>query len=270
MGYCSVASGEASTAMGGGTANGNYSIAMGILAKASGERSTAMGNMTTASGEYSTAMGCYASTGGKTGSMAIGDASTISTWTYLTNTVDNQWMARFAGGIAFFTNAATNTGVYMNGNTSGWTNFCDRNKKENFSTVDGEELLLKLRRLTVLEWNYKGTDASVRYVGPMAQDFWQAFRLGGTDSLGINSISIDGINMAAIKALEKRTAELKERTAEIALLKNKIRSVETEQARMAAQLDEIGELKKQLASLKSLLVHQQESNRDHALLAPGK
>lgn len=276
MGWGTTASEDYSTAMGyNTTASGNSSTAMGSNTTASGDFSTAMGSHTTASGLRSTAMGSYASTGGYAGTMAIGDNSTTNV---LTNTAANQWIARFAGGIRFYTNAAATTGAYMNGSVSGWTNFCDRNKKENFTAIDGESILARLRAVPVSEWNYKGTEASVRYIGPMAQDFWQAFHLGGTDSLGINSISIDGVNMAAIQALEKRTeelnkktAELQQKTDEIALLKAKISSFENAQAQYAAQAAEVRQLRNDLTALKDLLtVKSSVGNTNHASLEAGK
>ena len=204
MGASSTASGNSSTAMGAlTTASGTRSTAMGHGTTASGNYSTAMGALTTASGGYSTAMGYSVSTASYMGSFIIGDASTNNVDN---STAYNQMSMRFAGGYRLFSNSSLTTGVYMNAGVSGWTNYCDRNRKENFIAIDGESVLARLRAIPVLEWNYKGADASVRYIGPMAQDFWQAFRLGGTDSLGINSISIDGVNMAAIQALEKRTS----------------------------------------------------------------
>ncbi len=205
-GYLNIASGAYSTAFGqSATASGYHSFALGYSSVASGSTGTAIGFSTTASGEKSTAIGSYVSTNGKLGSFIIGDASTTSLWT---SALPNQMKMRFAGGYQFYTNSTATTGVYMNGNTSGWINFSDRNMKEHFTPVAGEWLLAKIRNLPVTEWNYKNSDPSVRYIGPMAQDFWQAFHLGGTDSLGINSIAIDGVNLAAIKALEERTSEL--------------------------------------------------------------
>jgi hypothetical protein len=213
MGYETVASGAYATATGQSTtASGYHSTATGYSTTASGATATAMGYSTTASGEKSTAMGSYVSTDGKTGSFIIGDASTTSVWT---SPLANQMKMRFAGGYQLYTNSTATTGVYMNGNTSGWVNFSDRNRKENFTEVDGEELLAKVRALPVTAWNYKDSDPSVRYIGPMAQDFWQAFHLGGSDSLGINSIVIDGVNLAAIKALEARTRQLRATTAQL-------------------------------------------------------
>src|SRR5262249_56424756 len=80
----------------------------------------------------------------------------------------------------------------------------DRNKKENFQTVDGEEVLRKIRRFDLTSWNYIGQDAkTLRHYGPMAQDFYNAF---GHDAIGavgtptaINSGDMAGIMMIAIK-----------------------------------------------------------------------
>ncbi|MBE0644011.1 MAG: tail fiber domain-containing protein, partial [Bacteroidetes bacterium] len=212
-GYAAWSTGAYSTAFGQNTrATGYHSFAVGYAAVASGNTATAVGFNTTASGEKSTAMGSYVSTNGKLGSFILGDASTTSLWT---SALPNQMKMRFAGGYQLYTNSTATTGVYMNGNTSGWINFSDRNRKENFTPVAGEWLLAKIRNLPVTEWNYKNSDPDVRYIGPMAQDFWQAFHLGGTDSLGINSIAIDGVNLAAIKALEERTAELQAATSRL-------------------------------------------------------
>ena len=110
-------------------------------------------------------------------------------------------------------------------------------------------MLGKIRLLPVSKWNYIQTDPSIRYIGPMAQDFWQAFRLGGTDSLGINSIAIDGVNLAAVKALEARTSELREKTARIAELEERLRALEE-------QLGELATLRTELEAVKAFLREQ--------------
>lgn len=48
----------------------------------------------------------------------------------------------------------------------------------------------------------------------MAQDFHTAFGLGESDLL-INSIDIDGVNLAAVKALAERTERLSRENAEL-------------------------------------------------------
>src|SRR6266852_2513383 len=63
-----------------------------------------------------------------------------------------------------------------------YTYTSDRNQKENFRPVDADEVLTKLRRLSVTSWNYKGQDAKqFRHYGPVAQDFFAAF---GHDAVG--------------------------------------------------------------------------------------
>jgi len=238
MGVSTTAGAAGSTAMGGGTtASGNYSTAMGNGTTASGDYSTAMGNGTTASGQYTTAIGYQVSTNGFRGSFTIGDASTISGITPLINcSAMNQFMAVFEGGYTLYTSRNLGSGVYLSGGGSGWSGVCDRNKKENFRAIDGEGLLAKIRSMSIVEWNYKGSDPSIKYIGPVAQDFYAAFHLGGTDSLGINSICIDGVNMAAIQALEKRTAELREKTAELETVKSKLSALEERFARLEEAL----------------------------------
>ena len=64
----------------------------------------------------------------------------------------------------------------------------------------------------------------------MAQDFFSAFGNDGIGTIGndttINSADFDGINLIAIQALEKRTAELREKIAEIAELKERLARIE--------------------------------------------
>lgn len=246
MGDSSVASGMSSTAMGSGTvAGGDYSTAIGYHTEAGGNYSTALGVRTIASGPNSTAMGRRVSTGGYDGSFIIGDGSSTD---YATCTKSNEFVAVFAGGYSLLTDRSGLSGVYMNGGTSGWTNISDRHKKENFKPIDGEELLSKIRLLSITEWNYRGGDPAVRYVGPVAQDFHKAFGLGGADSLGINSICIDGVNMAAVQALERRTAELRERTAELEAVKAEVADLKARMARMERMLSVQLDLRRELHS----------------------
>ncbi len=50
----------------------------------------------------------------------------------------------------------------------------------------------------------------MRHVGPMAQDFYAAFRVG-EDDRHITSIDEDGVALAAIKALHAENRDLRER-----------------------------------------------------------
>jgi hypothetical protein len=88
----------------------------------------------------------------------------------------------------------------------------DKNQKENFQPVDGEEVLKKIRGLGLTSWNFIGHDSKeFRHYGPVAQDFFAAFGHDGIGTIGtpttINSGDMAGILMTAAQALEKRTVE---------------------------------------------------------------
>jgi hypothetical protein len=110
----------------------------------------------------------------------------------------------------------------------------DKTKKENFKPVDGEAVLRKIRGFELTSWNFIGHDPKeFRHYGPMAQDFFAAFGHDGVGKIGtettINSGDIAGILMIAVQALEKRTAELKEKEAQIAELAARLEALELRQ-----------------------------------------
>jgi hypothetical protein len=82
--------------------------------------------------------------------------------------------------------------------------------------INGQELLEQLVALPISAWNYKFDDASIRHLGPMAQDFFATFGLGGDDKT-INLIDANGVVMVAIQALYRRVVALE---AELAALKS--------------------------------------------------
>ena len=102
-------------------------------------------------------------------------------------------------------------GAYCDG--TNWVNASDRNAKENFERVDGEELLGKIENLDITRWNYKGDDAA-KHIGPTAQDFKAAFEVGSDDK-SISTIDPSGIALAAIKELSKQNRELKDQNAKL-------------------------------------------------------
>src|SRR5262249_10942759 len=82
----------------------------------------------------------------------------------------------------------------------------DQTKKENFQPVDGEEVLLKLRRLNLTSWNYTGHDPTqFRHYGPMGQEFFAAFGHDGIGTIGsptsLTSGDVAGILMSAVQAM---------------------------------------------------------------------
>src|SRR5437016_5923543 len=115
----------------------------------------------------------------------------------------------------------------------------DKTKKENFERVNGEEVLGKIRGFELSSWNFIGHDPKeFRHYGPMAQDFFAAFGHDGVGQIGtettINSGDLAGILMIAVQALEKRTAELKQKEAQIAVLESKVEDLKARQASFEA------------------------------------
>jgi hypothetical protein len=53
--------------------------------------------------------------------------------------------------------------------------------------------------MPIQRWNMKSQDASIRHIGPMAQDFHAAFAVG-EDNRHINSVDADGVALAPFKA----------------------------------------------------------------------
>jgi trimeric autotransporter adhesin len=236
MGSANKASGTASFAMGASTtASGFSSVAMGYTNVASGQGAVALGYRATADADYSTALGQRVSSGGFTGSFIWADQSTTSS--VLANTAANQFMVRAAGGVRLRTSSNLSTGCDLPAGSGVFSCTSDRDTKEDFRRVNAEEVLAKVAGMTVESWRYKTEASSVRHVGPVAQDFRAAFGLG-MDDKSIGMLDIDGVNMVAIQALERRTQELNAKGAEVDALKSQVtdlqRSVERLEAAMNA------------------------------------
>jgi hypothetical protein len=206
--------------------------AFGYIANADGQGAVALGYRVTADANYSVAMGYRGSTNGHQGAFAFSDASTTDS---LEASANNQFNGRFAGGYRLYTNATTTTGVALNAGGSSWNVISDRNRKENFLGLDGEFVLERLRDVPVTMWNYIDEGRHVRHIGPMAQDWHRAFALND-DSLTINQGDFDGVNLAAIRALEQRTAALQAAHAELAAKARRIEELEARLARIEALL----------------------------------
>jgi len=84
--------------------------------------------------------------------------------------------------------------------------------------------------LPIERWSYK-SERGVRHVGPMAQDFYAAFRVGEDDK-HITSIDEDGVALSAIKALHARVRSL---GAENVQLRARLAAVRTSQSLGAQQ-----------------------------------
>jgi trimeric autotransporter adhesin len=122
-------------------------------------------------------------------------------------------------------NNAPSQKLTVNGNilASGTVNGgSDRNVKEHFSSVSARDVLEKVSALPITEWNYKTDNETLRHIGPMAQDFYAAFRVG-MDDKHISMVDADGVALAAIQGLNQK---LEEQRAENADLKQRLEKLE--------------------------------------------
>ncbi len=207
------------------TAGGQGSVAIGFRSLALGDYSVALGNRTAScSGGTISGNTCP---GGiiRTGTFLWGDESTTS---FLQSQADNEFRVRANGGVRFRVSTSANGNTPGAGGNVGcdltvavpsWTCASSRDVKENFEAVDGAAVLSSLRRLPLATFNYIDDASRTRHLGPVAEDFYEAFGLGDSDK-SINAQNMAGVSLAAAKALEARTAQLE---AEAEALKEQVR-----------------------------------------------
>ena len=82
------------------------------------------------------------------------------------------------------------------------SNPSSRSVKENFIQLDKQDILNKIARLDMTEWNYISQDDGITHIGPIAEDFYANFGLGGTDK-SISTIDPAGIALVGIQQLNK-------------------------------------------------------------------
>lgn len=135
---------------------------------------------------------------------------------------------------------ANSSGVTVNGT---FNNSSDRNAKQNFAPVDPAQILEKVAQLPISQWSYK-EDPATRHIGPVAQDFHSAFKIG-TDDKHIAPLDEGGVALAAIQGLNhkvesgKQKAEMRMEKLEAENVALKARLAVLEQ--MMAKLNPKGE-----------------------------
>jgi hypothetical protein len=197
-GWANVASGERATVGGGGeniASGGNATVPGGWLNTAQGDRSFAAGYRAKANN-----IGCFV-----WGDSTDADVACDS---------DNGFVVRASGNVWFGTTSSpdlatgfinTSTGAYLS-SAGVWTDNSDRDAKENFTPVDGQEVLASLAEMPITTWNYKAQDGDIRHMGPVGQDFYAAFGLGEDES-HIAALDSSGVALAAIQGLYQLSQE---------------------------------------------------------------
>jgi hypothetical protein len=227
-------------------ASGFAATAMGLSSVASGGNATALGRENTASGYQSFAAGAFSEaendntfvwsdeSGAKDGVGSGSDQFSSSTSDPSSGVTGNStFHVKATGGARFITSDNNSSVTYISGGTAGWNNTSTRSAKTNIEAVSPETVLSKLRQIEVYTWEYEGNDEkgeTPRQIGPMAEEFHQAFDLGSSEK-AINSINADGVSFGAILGLDRK---VEEQRSTIDSLKKKVRQIESMKKRLAA------------------------------------
>jgi len=241
--YATVGGGLGNTASGGGATVGG-----GLVNAASGGRGTVAGgednaasagwstvgggcqnrasggSATVPGGWLNVAQGAYSFAAGRRGnalhqgSFVWGDSQDAD----IGSGASDQVTFRCLGGVRFLSGVAgaSQRVAWAPGDAS-WTFSSDRNLKENFVEVDAKEVLERVSRLPITEWNFKGYTG--RHIGPAAQDFHALFGLAGTETT-LDSGDLHGISLAAIQGLYEM---LREKDEKISSLEARIAALES-------------------------------------------
>lgn len=118
------------------------------------------------------------------------------------------------------TSSSNGNGAHLSAGGT-WINGSSRLFKNNFLAVDTKEILKKLMKLKLQTWEYNGADEGI-HMGPIAEDFYQAFGLGQNEQY-IATVDADGVALAAIQELAKQNEKL---NAENEKLKESLRKQE--------------------------------------------
>lgn len=172
-----------------------------------------------------------------------------------TSRAENSFNVRATGGVKFvtgYTPKGRELGVVLSSGSSAWSVLSDRDSKEDIQPVDTKRVLQTLvHNVPISTWSYEGD--SVRHMGPMAQDFFDAFQLGGSRR-HISSVDADGVAMAALQGLHTVHKEAQERVEGLrADAEELAKEVEQNERMLAMQERQIAEAESALALMMSML-----------------
>jgi len=149
----------------------------------------------------------------------------------------NEFSARATGGARFASAVASDgtitAGVTLPPGAGSWSSLSDRSAKEDFAPANAREILEKVAALPLTTWSYKAQPKTVRHIGPMAQDFREAFGVGENER-SIATVDADGVALAAIQGLNQKLevenaalrSELRTRDAKLEDLQKRLVAIE--------------------------------------------
>jgi len=255
IGYNNVAVGQIALVS---STTGNFNSAFGqesLRSNTTGSNNTAIGyNAFSQGSNFSNATAIGANSAVTDSNMMVFGDPNVTKWGFgVSPTSGNAFQV---GG-----NGNGNGAALTNGGT--WTNASDKNKKENFSGVNGREILTLVGKLPITRWNYIGEAASIQHIGPTAQDFYKLFQVGGNET-SISTIDPAGIALVAIQELIRENKEQQkmintlqtqatERDKKIAELEGEKSQHSKKVAELESSKTELEILKAEVANIKKVL-----------------
>ena len=112
-----------------------------------------------------------------------------------------------------------------------------RAKKQGFAEIDANDILNKVVNLDISQWNYIADPKAARHIGPVAEDFYAAFKLG-SEPTGISPVDTAGVTFASIQALHSKAV-----------------NQETEIQELKARISELEGANQRIADLEATLAH---------------
>jgi hypothetical protein len=223
IGTSAQAQGVSGLAIGKGAyVSASNGIVLGTSAQVQGTSGIGIGKSVYVSGASAIGIGENASAQGA-GSIVIGNniyngnANTTAIGASTNTSVNFSGATSTSYALMVGTNNTNGNGAYLTkGGT--WTNASDRNLKEDVTALNAYEVLNKVAGLNISKWKYIGTDEY--HIGPMAQDFYAAFNLGGDDKR-VSTIDPSGVALVAIQALNNKVEEQQKLINELTQMLNK-------------------------------------------------
>ncbi len=131
--------------------------------------------------------------------------------------------------------------VFVNPGSGTWGGLSDRASKENLLEIDQRDILAKVAAMPISTWNYIAEGTKVRHLGPMSQDFSEAFGLGPNnktithlDEAGVALGAIQGLNLL----LQEKDAKIQADEGKIAALEGRWRESRLRSRRRPLALDQ--------------------------------
>src|SRR5260370_195691 len=191
----------------------------------------------TVSGTFGTVGGGYFNTASGIASTAAGGAGNTASGGHPFSTV--------GGGSGTWSSGLDSSGAAGSAHPQGG-GVGEGEVKGNVAGMEGKQGRAQGRAMRVTTGNYKQQAASIRHIGPMAQDFRAAFQVGEDDKHiteidegGVAFAAIQGLNQKLENNVEQLHAQLKNKDAQIAAQQKHIEALDQQVRAMMTRVEAV-------------------------------